>query len=445
VSVVERADVVVIGAGVAGLAAARKLREGGLAVIVLEARDRIGGRIWTIHDERVPLPIELGAEFVHGDAPITRKLLAEAGVATYDVNGEHWRLRRGRLEPTGLEDIDRVLERIDPEAPDRSLDAVLAELPRGLARAGRAARAFVEGFDAADPAEVSARWLAPEGESPTMSARHASRVLGGYDQLPRFLARDLEPGRELRLDAAAAAITWKPGRVEVAPRGGKRGGRRIAARAAVVAVPLSALAADRPDPGALLLDPEPARIRRAVTLLAMGAVVRVVCWFREPPWATPGMAARAGGTERLAAVGFFHAELSSFAGWWTTYPMSWPLLVGWCGGPRAAGLARRGRGAVEDAIVSELASALQVAPRRVRSLLLATWMHDWQRDPWSRGAYSYVRVGGASAERSLARPVDGTLFFAGEHADAGGRTGTVEGALASGLRAAKQAMHALGR
>jgi phytoene dehydrogenase-like protein len=127
------------------LAAGRELRRRGLTVVVLEARDRIGGRILTVRDPRLPLPVELGAEFVHGPAPLTHRILAEAGLTTCDLSGDHLQARRGkvaRAAPWGP--IDRILRRIERRAPDRSFDDFLASLG-GSARAGdrRAARDFL--------------------------------------------------------------------------------------------------------------------------------------------------------------------------------------------------------------------------------------------------------------------------------------------------------------
>jgi monoamine oxidase len=81
----------------------------------------------------------------------------------------------------------------------------------------------------------------------------------------------------------------------------------------------------------------------------------------------------------------------------------------------------------------------------MRSQVEETWMHDWVHDPFARGAYSYSMVGGAEAPRALARPLAGTLFFAGEATDTEGATGTVHGAIASGRRAARQAIKAIGK
>lgn len=438
----ERVDVAVVGAGVAGLAAARELRRSGLQVVVLEARDRLGGRILTVRDPRLPLPVELGAEFVHGAAPLTHRILTEAGIATCDVAGEHWRARRGRLAPTRLwEPVDRVLRRIDRRAPDRSFDDFLAALgDRASAGDRRAARAFVQGYHAADPAEIGVRSLAPRGRSLPSDGATLARVHGGYDQLPRWLAGGLEA--ELRLRSPVAAIEWRRGRVELTVRPEARGGRRLVARAAIVTVPAGVLAAGPADRGGLRLEPDPPRIRRACGLLEMGAVVRLACWFRDFPWRA-GPSGR--GPEPTARASFLNLGGPTFGVWWTAYPLDWPLAVAWTGGPQAAAIALAGRRAVQSAAVGELAAALRLPRRAVAARLQATWMHDWQRDVHSRGAYSYARVGGAGAARSLSRPVEDTLFFAGEATDTGGHTGTVEGALASGLRAARQVARALGR
>ena len=158
-------DVAVIGAGAAGLAAAGELRRRGLRVAVFEARDRIGGRIHTLRDERVRIPIELGAEFVHGEAPLTESILREAGLVDVDIAGDHWLAERGHLRPYDgyWKRIDEVLDHIDPEGEDQSFDDFLAKRPggRSFARDRAAARDFVTGFHAADPARVSVLSIAP--------------------------------------------------------------------------------------------------------------------------------------------------------------------------------------------------------------------------------------------------------------------------------------------
>jgi monoamine oxidase len=435
-----RTDIVVIGAGVAGLAAAGDLRRKGHRVVVLEARERIGGRVLTHVDPGVPLPIELGAEFVHGAAPETRRLLRAATLLAWDSAGERWRAERGRLAPRDtFEPIDEVLERIDTRRADESLSDFLARRPGGkrLESARAATRDFVQGFHAANPDRVSVHSLAPEEEDgATASVAQSARVAAGYARVPEWLARD--PASSIRLGRVAREIAWERGRVEVTAARSRRS-ERIQGRVALVAIPLGVRTAPSGEEGALSLRPDPPRFRDALQGLAMGSAVRVTFSFRELPWNALRRAKRARAIDRLS---FLQTGEAPFRVWWTPYPALWPLAVAWSGGPPAAALARRRPAEVADVALRCLARALGASHRRVAALVEGFWMHDWDADPFARGAYSYSRVGGADAPAALARPVERTLFFAGE-ATHGGELGTVEGAIASGLRAARQIDEAL--
>lgn len=416
----ENLDVAILGAGAAGLAAADELRRKGLTVAVFEARDRIGGRILTHRDARVPLPIELGAEFVHGEAPETERILRDAGRLILEVEGEDWEAENGRLRrgESQWEQIDRLLKKIDTSGPDLSFADFLARRPGGksLARAREEARQFVQGFHAADLEQISAHSLAG---SDSGEARNSGRVLEGYDQIPAWLARDL--GNTLRLGCPIIEIAWEPGRVELTTGDGDR----VQARAAVVTVPLGVLQSDT-----IRFRPEVPRLRETLDLLAMGSVLRLIFWFKEAPW-------------KQGCLGFLFTGDETFGVWWTAHPVRAPLAVAWCGGPPAAKLSGLSPGEIADRALRALATHLGLPRRRVESRLLDFWTHDWQTDPWSRGAYSYPRVGGADAARTLARPVRKTLFFAGEATAKEGENGTVEGALSSGRRAAQQVMRAV--
>jgi monoamine oxidase len=428
-------DVAVIGAGVAGLAAAGELRRRGLGVAVYEARDRIGGRILTHRDPRIPVPLELGAEFIHGAAAETERLLREAVLSDYDIAGDPWLAERGHLRPNDgfWGQIDRVLDQIDPEGRDQSLDDFLARRPGGrpLARARDAARLFAQGFHAADPAQLSVLSIAPKGgEEPSEAASRVGRVVEGYDRLAEWLARDL--GGDLHLGTPVEAIEWERGRVELSLGGNAA---RVVARTAVVTVPVGVLQAPPDEPGGIRFRPDPPRLRRILDRLAMGAVIRLVLAFREVPWQ---------GRSDLDRMRFLQTGDETFRVWWTSYPLRVPVLVAWSGGPPAAEMARKKPAEIESAALRVLAEHLGISRRRITSRLEGIWSHDWDADSFSRGAYSYARVGGSEGAKQLARPVEKTLFFAGEATDEGGRTGTVEGALATGLRAAKQVNTALG-
>jgi monoamine oxidase len=424
----------VIGAGAAGLAAAAEIRRQGFRVAVYEARDRIGGRILTHRDARFPMPLELGAEFIHGEAPLTGRLLREARLSGYDLDGDFWVAKGGHFhrDEGYWDEVDRVFDAIDARKKDISFDDFLAQSPGGqsLAWARRAARSFVQGFHAADPAELSTLALAPrEAGEPSEEAAQTGRVVEGYDRLAEWLARDL--GDDLHLGAPVREIAWERGRAELALEDGSR----IAARAAVVTVPLGVLQAPPDEPGGIRFRPDPPKLRRTLDLLAMGPVVRLVLGFREFPWQD---------RSDLRRLRFLQTGDETFRVWWTAYPLRVPVLVAWSGGPPAGSISSRKPEEIEAAALRALAKQTGLSRQRIASRLEALWSHDWNGDPFSRGAYSYARVGGSEAAKALARPVGKTLFFAGEAADEEGRTGTVEGAIGTGLRAARQVRRALG-
>ena len=435
-----RIDVAVVGAGVAGLAAAGELARRGHRVVVLEARERIGGRIYTCSDERVPVPIELGAEFIHGKASETLRLLKQAHLAACDVGREHWQSHRGSVRRvTYFKKIDRVLKRIGPRDRDGSFATFLKRRPGGRSEAqGRAvAQEFVEGFFAADPHRISARAVAPQGgESPSEAAAHSARVVQGYDALAWWLARQL--GSRIRLRAAVTEIDWERGGAELTVRLPKDGSTRLRARTVAITVPLGVLQARPGDRGSIRLRPDPPSLRRALNSMAMGPVTRLTFWFDDFPWHLSPRLGRDGKLDRLS---FLHLNAGPFKIWWTPYPLRWPLMVAWCAGPQSASLARRKQGEIEGAALQDLAVGLGVSRRRIVSKVRGLWTHDWNNDPFSRGAYAYALAGRDDSVGNLARPVDSTLFFAGEATDPEG-SGTVEGALSTGLRAARQ-IHAV--
>src|SRR5207245_7663 len=151
------ADTIVIGAGAAGLAAARSRAGGSVRVLVLEARARVGGRVWSRPGARNATPAELGAEFIHGRGELTVQLLREAGAAAIDTEGEGWTCSKDgelRREDWDLSSTAGIFEAAGALPDDESVDRFLRRFERDRAtrETARAARAFVEGFDAADPA-----------------------------------------------------------------------------------------------------------------------------------------------------------------------------------------------------------------------------------------------------------------------------------------------------
>jgi monoamine oxidase len=162
-------------------------------------------------------------------------------------------------------------------------------------------------------------------------------------------------------------------------------------------------------------------------------VVRVILRFREHFWEDLQVDGKS-----LRDMSFLHSDNPDFPTWWTTMPRVTPMLTGWSAGPNGISLAAKSDEEVVDRAMRSVAELLHLPGKELRELMVASYFHNWWKDPFSRGAYSYACVGGFDAARELGRPVSGTLFFAGEATNYSGRNGTVDGAIASGQRAARE-------
>jgi monoamine oxidase len=431
-------DVVVVGAGVAGLAAARDLCAAGLRVRVLEARDRVGGRVYTLRDGTHPVPVELGAAFV--DIPGEAwELMRAAGGAAYRSTGGFWRVHQGRAEPSGFDRVGEVMARLDPPPePDETFAALLHRAGAGLDPELRdLAIRYVEGFHAAPVDRVGVQWIAQAEEGEAGGGGDVRyQPLGGFDRVSDALRVDLDARGAIRRNTVVHRITWKRGGAIVHARSAAGTELEpVRARAVVVTVPLGVLQAPPDAPGGLRFDPEPAETLAAARRLGIAHVVKITLRFRSFLWdALDGV--RPDDEVKFVQPG------GPFQVWWTESPIRTPAIVAWAGGSSAEHVLSSDVHPLETAL-DDLAGWLGMPRERVEAELESWHFHDWTADPLSRGAYSYVPAGALDAQRTLGRPVEGTLFFAGEATVAGGMNSTVEGALRSGRRAAREVAGAL--
>jgi monoamine oxidase len=430
------ADVVVVGAGAAGLAAALWLAERSVRVIVLEGRDRIGGRVRWETVGTVDVPAELGAEFIHGEAPETSAFMHAAGLTSVPTGGTAWTCRAGGgLEPADDFSSTDLFERVPLLAADESVADFLRRFANDpqTREQSRLARAFVEGFEAADPELASVRSIADELRSGVDDT--SSRPVGSYAPLfDDLAARCARAGVEVRLSTAAERIAWEPGSVTLETRAAS-GTATLRARCAVITIPAGVLQQRGGATPLAFAPPLPARKQTALRGLEMGHVVRVTLAFRTPFWEN-----LEGGRYRDAA--FFRCEAGAFNAFWAQQPLRGRTIVAWAGGPRAIamdGLSKTER--IEHA--RDEFGALFGQRERARSEFEGGVTHDWSADPFACGAYSYVVTGGADARAALGTAVAGTLFFAGEATSTDGQGGTVSGAFETGQRAASEAARAL--
>jgi monoamine oxidase len=400
-------DVVIVGAGVAGLAAAGMLTRAGKSVRVLEATGRIGGRILTIHDPESPVAIELGAEFVHGRPPECWDLIRHAGLTAYEHTTNSVRMGRGRMlkdTPMGAV-LPKSIKR------DTSFDDYINRSKRP-AEQKFWARRYVEGFNAARSEWISVQSLKQdENAAAELEGDRSFRIFGGYDQILAALWNG-----SVALHSAVERIHWHAGFAEV-----HYGSSALRCRQVIITVSLGVLQA-----GAIQFDPEPVEILNAARSLKFGHVHRVTFRFDTPFWEDHA---------KRKGLGFLFSKEKLFPTWWTTHPVISSVLTAWMAGSAAEDFPScPEQGTVE----AEALQSLQRILNRKVPRPQATHYHDWRADPFFRGAYSYVPVGRLPAREVLSKPVGNTLFFAGEATETNGHGATVHGAIASGRRAATQ-------
>jgi monoamine oxidase len=432
----QEADVIIVGAGAAGLAAARELSAAQLKVIVLEARGRIGGRINTHFDK---WPIELGAEFVHGKPPETLAIAERAHLKLQSVPNRHWHFHARILTKSGefwskVEDLMEEMSRY--KGPDQDFAAFLDRYKREthIEDIRSIATLYVEGFHAAHADNVSVHGLNKTNEAAAeINDDKQFRVCEGYVRIAQALHDEAAgSGATFYFGAVVAEVNWKRNEVTVVTSSGQR----FKARRLLVTLPLSLMQNSARE--TIRFVPALPEKQRAADRLAMGHVIKVMLRFREPFWEELTIP---GEDERPAALKdftFIHSPAESLPTWWTQFPVRTPVLAGWAGGSRAEKLSVESDDALLDHAFEALMHIFGVSKGSLEGMLAEFYTHNWQRDPLAAGAYSYIPVGGVDAQAELAGAVEETIFFAGEATNAVGHHGTVHGALATGIRAARE-------
>jgi monoamine oxidase len=398
--------------------AGRVLSRTGHKVTILEARDRIGGRIWELPASEFGYRAEGGAEFVHGEAPVTKALVNEAGLTLVRGrrDGERWDKRGGKLsdQEANAPGFDLLPEKLAALKRDLPIAEFLDENFAGDAFAAmrRSIIRMTEGYDAADPTRASTFALRDEWLGGGMRQSH--RIAEGYGALMEFLARDCGP---IQFNAEVKTVDGAIVRCA--------DGRHFSADRVIVTVPLPVLHEIEFRPAI------PDKLK-AAGAIGYGDVIKLLFRFRSAWWTT------ALGRD-LSRLSFMISD-EFVPTWWTQYPRPHPVLTGWFAGPRAARsklseaeLIERGLEALSRIFERDMATLRQ-------SLVTARALH-WGQDRFSRGAYSYATPESHAAQAELAKPAHGVLYYSGEALYRGKDMGTVEAALASGKETALAIMN----
>jgi monoamine oxidase len=435
-------DVIVIGAGAAGLSAAKELSQRGFRVTILEARERLGGRILTVRDSPFGAPVELGAEFVHGEPAETFEIVRAAGLNLSWLPDNHHRSKNGKLSASQgfwgklaelRKDIARATSRT---SKDQSLAEYL-EHKKLNAESRLLLLNYAEGYNAGHSTKISLKSMAFEEGEDTKQFR----IVDGYDRVIDWLAAGFDPARtEMRLNTVATEVHWKTGEVAVQTKRRELSSTEsFRGQAVIVTVPAALLRARH-----VLFEPDIAEKYRSLEKLEPGQVCKVVLKFSEAFWRNDDfLKEHALKNDRLSdGLNFIHSEQDDVPFWWTSLPIENNVLVAWAGGPKGEALLAEDEATRIGRVLAALSKTFGVSQVSANQLLESWSCHDWLHDPFSGAAYTYVGVGGLSVAKSLARPVKKTLFFAGEATDFD-QMGTVAGALRSGKRAAQQVLSSL--
>ena len=409
-------SILIIGGGAAGLLAARKLSQAGYTITVLEANNRLGGRMHTIQPPGFLRPVEEGAEFIHGKLPVTLGLMKEAGLAWQPVAGKMVRVKNGEWSTQEEFTIgwDELIARMQELTQDMTLADFLKKyfgddkyepLRKSVLR-------FAEGFDGADPNTASVfgmrdEWMNEQDEQ--------YRIPRGYGQLVHFLEKQCRAnGCIFHTSCIVKKIRWQPNGVQVVTADGDV----FTAGKVIITVSLGVLQGDESHTS-ITFEPAINNYRQAIQEIGYGSVSKVLLQFSEAFW-----------QKREKDIGFLLSE-EAIPTWWTLYPDTYPLLTGWVGGPKTEKLKALNDEAILQLAIESLSAIFSMTPEQLRSLLTAWHVAQWKLNPYSLGAYSFNMLPTTKARRLLHKAVEDTIWFAGEGYYDGENGGTVEAAFVS--------------
>ena len=409
-------DVIIIGAGAAGLSAMRDLAEAGYHVCMLEAAEIAGGRISTIK-KGFQSHVEAGAEFIHGKLPVTFKLLKEAGLSYEVVEGKMIGVQNGNWQ---TEEHDghwnEFMKQLGKLKSDITILQFLEEnfpTPEYI-HLRQAVQRFSEGFDLADISKASILSIKDEWKD---IEKKQYRIKGGYIQLIDHLVNCCRQlNTEFYFNTCVNKIEYENGNVTVHASDNKK----FQAKRSIVTVSAGILQS-----GAIQFKPQLTAHAVAIQGLGFGTVIKFLLEFKTCFW-----------NEFDDEIGFLLTD-EEIPTWWTQLPAESNLLTGWLGGPNATKKIFEPDASLLQTALLSLSSIFRIPPAMLQEELMNYKIINWLNQPFIKGGYSYNTLHSKQAINILSSPVDDTIYFAGEAISKSESQGTVESALQSGHDAAK--------
>jgi len=406
----EKETVIILGGGIAGLITANELADH-YHIILIEADNRLGGRIHSYKEKIFSTVVEGGSEFIHGKLKETLNLLKQADIDYTRVKGEMY--RKEKAEWIKRDDImegwDELLKKMKKIKNDMTMYDFLQQYFNTPEKSNlrRHVIAFTEGFDVADIKKVSVKSLYKEWSHETFDTY---RITGGYGLLINWLVNKCEErGCRIITGEAVKQIDWETNSVTVYTASEKK----FNAEKVVVTVPISVLQKTLGKASVNFTPPLDDYIN-AAQQIGYGDVIKVLLQFKESLWKKD--------------TGFILSD-EMIPTWWTQLPDPIPLLTGWAGGSKAQRLSDETDDDILEKALLSLANIFNLPVNDIREKISGAKVFNWQKNEWSLGAYSYFMPESVAAIKLLNTPVNNTIYFSGEALYEGESPGTVEAAI----------------
>jgi monoamine oxidase len=356
-------------------------------------------------------------------------LIQQSGLKTLVAEGAAWRSKNGRLfqQESFIENANELMEALEQQHEETSIGSFLEQHFKDSQYTDlrTSIQGYVEGYYAGELHKASVLALKEEWQQ---AQEPQYRVQGGYAALMQALYDECHARTcSFHFLAQVKTIAWAFEKVTATTGNGST----YTAPAVIITVPAALL--QKESAASISFQPEPTDHLQAFQDLGSGDVIKILVEFKTAFW----------NEFNLTNLSFLFSE-EVIPTWWTQHPQQSSLLVGWCAGPRANLLKEKTDDQLFQKAMQSLAHCFNRPVQEVETAVRAWQVCNWAADPFTQGGYSYITTKTKAALRVLSKPVDGTIYFAGEALYDNINTGTVEAALQSGKQVAQALLRAVG-